>query len=96
MSDSNEIIDSLKEKIRSVISMYENAVERVELLESELDSLRNKLEMHEKKMKDLTHEKETNKMAEAFLAGGGNSQEARLKINNIVREIDKCIALLNK
>jgi hypothetical protein len=35
-------------------------------------------------------------LAKSLLADGESAQDARIKINRIVREIDKCIALLNK
>jgi len=42
-----------------------------------------------KKMEDL-------KFAKSLLGGDENSHEAKIKINRLVREIDKCIALLNR
>ena len=35
------------------------------------------------------------KMAKAIEAGCGDSQAARNKMNRLMREIDKCVALLN-
>jgi len=96
VSESKEIIDSLKKKIESVISLYEGSREQVGLLEMELNRLKEKVQTQEKRINELNSNKNQNNLAEAFLKSNGDPHEARLKINNIVREIDKCIALLNK
>ena len=36
------------------------------------------------------------KLAKRLLASSGDSHDAKIKINRIVREIDKCVALLNR
>jgi len=38
---------------------------------------------------------ETLKLAKAYQNGDGGDKESRLKINEMVKEIDRCIALLN-
>ena len=35
-------------------------------------------------------------MTKAFIDAAGSNHDAKIKVNRIVREIDKCIALLNK
>ena len=45
---------------------------------------------------ELIKKQEELKFAKSLLGADDDSHEAKLKINRIVREIDKCIALLNK
>lgn len=96
MTESKEIIDSLKKKIKSVISLHEGTKEHVGLLESELNRSKKKIQEQENHINELLNENNRNNLAEAFLQNNEDPHEAKLKINNIVREIDKCIALLNK
>jgi len=35
-------------------------------------------------------------LAKAVLASSGDNHDAKIKVNRIVREIDQCIALLNR
>ena len=44
--------------------------------------------------KDLNNKLKTTRVASAISEGNG-SYEAKMRINQLVREIDKCIALLN-
>jgi hypothetical protein len=48
-----------------------------------------------KELKVLRNENEKLKLAKAFTSSD-DSKDAKLQISKIVREIDKCIALLNK
>jgi chromosome segregation ATPase len=63
--------------------------EKVSDLKSEIASI-------EQKRAELSRESEKLKLANTILAKSDENQEARKRINKIVREIDKCIALLNK
>jgi phage shock protein A len=50
----------------------------------------------EKKLTD-TEEKYNNiKLAKTIISVEDNAHDAKIKMNRIVREIDKCIALLNR
>jgi hypothetical protein len=55
-----------------------------------------KLETLTREKEDLDHRYNTLKLAKSLTGDGKDSQDAKLKINRIVREIDKCIALLNR
>ena len=56
-----------------------------------------KLEEKDKELDNSKKEQNTQQLANTFLAASGNDpQEAKNKINKIVREIDNCIALLNR
>lgn len=45
---------------------------------------------------DLSKKVEDLKFAMSLAGTGGDTHEAKIKINRLVREIDKCISLLNK
>ena len=52
------------------------------------------LENLQRENKDLNNKLKTTRVASAISEGNG-SYEAKMRINQLVREIDKCIALLN-
>ncbi|HBL78197.1 MAG: hypothetical protein A2W90_16950 [Bacteroidetes bacterium GWF2_42_66] len=90
------LLDGFKVKIKQLIALYEQVgaekqqlLNQVEELENEIDSLR-----HEKEA--LTKRYDNLKLAKSLLVSDGESQEAKNRINKIVREIDKCIAMLNQ
>jgi hypothetical protein len=96
-SRSDEIFSSLRQRIKSVISLHEEQKSRadelrkknLELIER-IGILENKLEVLDKKFENL-------KIAKVLSSVPGEDvHETKLQVNRIVREIDKCIALLNR
>ncbi len=90
------LIDELKHNIRRLINSLEQTkaelvavTEKKDSLLSELSQMKDKNEALEVRYKNL-------KVAKALAEGDTDNQAARQKINKIIREVDKCIALLNQ
>ena len=90
------LLDGFKVKVKQLIALHEQVKDEkqqllslVEELKNEIDSLRQDNELLIKKYDNL-------KLAKSLLVSDGESQEAKSRINKIVREIDKCIAMLNQ
>ena len=66
------------------------------LLLEEQARLKEQISLLNTKNEELQRKIEELKFAKSMLGGEENSHEAKIKINRLVREIDKCIALLNK
>ena len=94
-SIENQLIIRLKEKIETVIAMLEKSEEERNKLQKEKFQLSVQLKLKATAFEELERRFETLKLARAMLASGENSHDARIRVNRIVREIDKCIALLN-
>ncbi|MDE5611811.1 MAG: hypothetical protein K2I90_07345 [Odoribacter sp.] len=88
------VINELKSKIDKLINLYISSLERNKSLEGELQGLQSELEQVKGENKTLNEKIKTTKVASA-ISGGNGSYEAKVRINQLVREIDKCIALLN-
>ncbi|MEZ4999528.1 MAG: hypothetical protein R2744_00355 [Bacteroidales bacterium] len=85
----------LKQKVIDLISHFEKTREDNRRLRSENEKLRYELEAGTVKLRELEREYDRLKLSGAILGDGEHSQEAKKRINNLVREIDNCIALLN-
>ena len=92
---NSSAIESLKKRIEMLISLYERgAAENLALkrenarLKADLEECSNILKEKEEKLDKIV-------LANAFSTSGENVKEARQKIARIVKEIDKCISLLN-
>ena len=86
----------LNRKLDELLNRYNN-------LRSELGNLRNvneelKIDLQERdrRIKELELKYERVKLSGALLGEGENAVEAKRKINDLVREIDRCVALLNR
>jgi hypothetical protein len=91
-----EIVSELRGQISRLISLYQDLkLEKEELVREKMNLLE-QVESLTKENDELKHQYDTIKLAKTFAVNTGDSQKAKNKISQIVREIDKCIALLNK
>ena len=88
------VINELNFKIDKLIKLYISSLEQNKSLESKIQDLQSELENLQRENKDLNNKLKTTRVAKANLELNG-SYEAKMRINQLVREIDKCIALLN-
>ena len=91
-----EIVSELREQISRLVSLYQNLkLEKEELVREKMNLLE-QVESLSKEYEEFKHQYDILKLAKTFAVNTGDSQQAKNKISQIVREIDKCIALLNK
>ncbi|MGZ2368221.1 hypothetical protein ACXR6G_00360 [Ancylomarina sp. YFZ004] len=93
---SIEIVSELRGQISRLIALYQDLkLEKDKLVHEKMDLLE-QVEILSKENEEFKHQYDTLKLAKTFAVNTGDSQQAKNKISQIVREIDKCIALLNK
>jgi predicted nuclease with TOPRIM domain len=90
------IVDEIKQKMHKLAEKLESQKKSNTALSNENSILADKLREQEMEILELKKKNNTLKLSKAFVLENGESQEAKLQINKIVREIDKCIALLNR
>jgi hypothetical protein len=95
-SEQHDLIIKLREQVRALIAKYEHQKKEKQLLFDENSELKHKLSVKEKECESINKKYDTLKLAKVFTGEDGETHEAKVKVNKIVREIDKCIALLNK
>ena len=96
MSGVLEIVDSLQNKLDRLISKYEllrieneQLLEKSEKLAAEVLKQRESIEAIENKYESL-------KVANAIVGSKEDKHITKLKINSLIREIDKCILQLSE
>ena len=88
------MLETLKEGIQQLIAAYETEkAERIRL-QSALTQSQAKEEAYRQQIIELERQIDNLKLTEAFKASSGNSPEARKKIDGLIREIDRCISLM--
>lgn len=96
MTEDKEIlINSLKDKVKSIIAIYERTNAEKEQLIREKNELQKLNELKDDEIKKLEQKYSNLKLASAMVSGE-HKHETKIKLNRIMREIDRCIALLNK
>ncbi len=88
------MIDQLKKRIQQLISAYETEKAEHNRLQAELDKSIAENEAYKKQITELERTIDNLKLADAFKAGNADNTEARKKIDKLIKEIDKCITLM--
>jgi len=94
MNDEEILISGIEYKVRKLISQLKALRSENLLLKEDTNKLKNTLTEKEKKIKEL--ESKINGLTIAnLLESSKGTKEAKARINELVREIDHCIGLLN-
>ena len=88
------VINELNTKVERLIKLYISSLDKNREMDSEMKELRIQIERMKSENMKLHEEIKTLKVVAAISTGEGSS-EAKIRISQLVREIDKCIALLN-
>ncbi|MDR3180433.1 MAG: hypothetical protein LBT61_00695 [Prevotellaceae bacterium] len=92
----NESLKRLKDKQLQLIAYYEKTQREYEELLAENQKNKNELARQYGMIRELEERNKKLQLAEAFKGSSADTNDAKLKIGRIVKEIDKCIALLNR
>ncbi len=90
------LLSELKANTEKLFQKFRHLETEKKLLEEKVTFLKDEMARLEREKTELGLKNDSLEMANRILSGNDEKHEARKKINRIVREIDKCIALLNK
>jgi cell division septum initiation protein DivIVA len=94
MEKTTELIDGIYAKVKLLITNINSQKQENQKLKDEIAALKNSVEDHKKTIVELKEKNRNIIIAKAVKPGEG-SNDVKVKINDLVREIDKCIGLLN-
>jgi transcriptional regulator len=92
----DDIVADLRNNLKRIINLYESQKEKNRVLTKKNEELNSILSLIKKEDEELKLKYNNIELAKAINESSGTNHDARIKVNRIVREIDKCIALLNK
>lgn len=97
MSFNNPVVEEINQKVQKIISEKNALIDDNAALKEKITSLESTLQHEKRALEELEQKYKVLKLAKS-LEGEKSEQgtDLKLKINEMVREIDKCIALLNK
>jgi len=97
MSDQGfEELTLLNKKLEELFERYNGLRTKNNELKNENEVLKRYLQESDEKLKELEIKYERIKISGALMGEGESAVEAKQKINELVREIDRCVALLNR
>lgn len=96
MSNLSEIVDSLENRVGKLLQEHENLKNKKSKLEEEITVLMTQQDQYSKEIENWREECTTLKLANSMLGSNEYKRETKLKINELVREINKCITQLSE
>lgn len=96
MSNITQVANLLEDKLDKLLEVYTFLKEENEFLHQRIATLENQLT---KKSQQLDENKESYQMlkiAKTIEGSNNNTRETKLKINALIRDIDKCIVQLSE
>ncbi len=95
MENVAKMISSIEIKVKRLIEQHKEAKEKLKLYQNEIQEQKTINEQQQKSINELKDKIKLLKIAKTTETKEG-AVDAKLKINEMVREIDKCIGLLNR
>ncbi len=96
MPDLTVQLDALFKQLKKLGKQYHELLDENAELSQKLSLLQNREEQQEHKLKLMEAELNSLRVAQGMLSRQDDVKLAKAKIGTLVREIDRCIALLNE
>ena len=90
------LLEGIRRKIQRVKTRLKEQQDENIRLKTENEDLQKSVQQKQSLIDTLEEKNQKLELVKGIMANGENKQDARIQINRIVREIDKCIALLNR
>ena len=91
----NKIISNIEIKLNNLLSSHNKLKEINEILNAEKANFISEIETKNKEIDALKDKIKIMSISKSVDASKGDIRQTKLKINEYIREIDKCIAQLN-
>jgi cell shape-determining protein MreC len=96
MSNTIEAIHLLEDKLKNLLSNYEFLKNENEILLQNKNQLQHQLREREQLLAEQKKQYDLLKIAKTIDGRSTNTRDTKLKINALIREIDKCIIQLHE
>ena len=88
------MLETVEQQVVRLIAEYESEKLKCDRISSELEQSKLLNSTYEKRISELERQIDNMKLKEAFLASGDGNVEAKRKIDSVIKEIDRCISLI--
>ena len=88
------MLETVKQKITRLIAAYEKEKAERTMAQKELEQVKAQNETYRKQILELERQIDNLKLTEAFKGRAVNGTEAKRKVDSLLKEIDRCIKLI--
>ncbi len=90
------MLEDIQKNFERLIALYEGEKEKNNSLTSRLQASESSNQSYRERITELEKQIDNLKLAEAFLTPSGSSDGAKEKLDKLIKEINKCISMLEK
>ena len=94
--EQTALLEGIRLKIQSVKTRLQEQKEENDQLKKQNEDLHVVVQQKQSVIDELEQKNQKLALVKGIMADGEENQDAKIQIKKIVREIDKCIALLNR
>lgn len=94
--EERKLLATFESSLRLLMHMHDELKNKCANLEKQIQQQNEEIELARKDFKRLEAEYTNLKIAQTINLNGGDVKETKLRLSKLVREVDKCIALLNE
>ncbi|GAB3536976.1 hypothetical protein GCM10027443_28740 [Pontibacter brevis] len=87
-------LQHIEDKLRKLVARYTDVQQKLANAQEEIKFLESLVEEKEQQIKNFQNQENIVKIVDTIAGNPANSTELKLKLNEYIREIDKCIAYL--
>lgn len=95
-SNQLQALQEFEVKLRNILRDYHKKVAECDVLKQTLNDKEREIKTLQEKNKELSQSYESLRITKTMLSSNSDVQYTKEKIDNLVREIDSCIALFDK
>ncbi|MCC9136738.1 hypothetical protein ACFSKU_10480 [Pontibacter silvestris] len=87
-------LQQIEDKLRKLVSRYADVQQQLSQAQEEVKFLESLVEEKDQQIKNFQNQENIVKIVDTIAGNTANSTELKLKLNEYIREIEKCIAYL--
>jgi peptidoglycan hydrolase CwlO-like protein len=95
-TDFQQRLSRIRTKVEEVVGENVSLKRENSLLKEELEGLKKTIALQKNALAELKEENKLIKLAKEMSMSGSDVHDLKIKINELVRDIDRCIDLLNE
>jgi len=89
-------LEQLRNKVEKLINLHKDLHARNDEVTKQQERLKDEVRQCRQQIEDLENHNKVMQVAQAVSGADQNTRDIKLKINEYIREIDKCLALINR
>lgn len=94
--EQQDLVSGIRRKLEKLIDLHQSEKQRANQLESEVQKLSAELGAAKAEGEQLREELKIAKISRTLSESELKTTDAKLRINELIKEVDRCIALMNE